>query len=139
MARWQQEKIQDRKIDIKNILSLNSAPSKASEEPQEICTAQTGPESFVSDFNHENPEAACDCICGSSSQEDIITSDGDISSQVETIKQKFVELSKDYGIPQLERLYSSVIKGVFKSKSTDSSRSSVLHFLSEFSHSEANF
>ncbi|KAL1831070.1 hypothetical protein ACET3Z_000721 [Daucus carota] len=38
------------------------------------------------------------------------------TSKVESLKQRLVELSADYGIPQLERLYARVIKAVFDAK-----------------------
>ncbi|KAL0314189.1 UNVERIFIED_CONTAM: ATPase family AAA domain-containing protein [Sesamum angustifolium] len=45
--------------------------------------------------------------------QDVTMTDGEISSQVEFIKQLLLEHSKDYGIPQLERLYARVMMGRF--------------------------
>lgn len=64
------------------------------------------------------------------------------TSKVESLKQRLVELSADYGIPQLERLYARVIKGVFDAKtgkSKDVIKVLILSYLFKFVEDKANF
>lgn len=73
---------------------------------------------------------------------DVTMSEADDTSKIEPLKQRLVERSKDYGIPQLERLYARVIKGVFDNKtgkSKDIIKDSILSYLSKFVEDEANF
>lgn len=72
--------------------------------------------------------------------EDVTMADGEICDQVEAIKQLFLERSKDYGIPQLEQLYTRVMKGVFETKSrakVEDLRASILRFLFEFAEDQS--
>ncbi|XP_039055447.1 ATPase family AAA domain-containing protein At1g05910-like isoform X2 [Hibiscus syriacus] len=67
---------------------------------------------------------------------------GEISKQVERIKQVFVERTENKGIPELERLYSRVMKGIFESREKgvgDDPKTSILKFLMQFAEDEANF
>lgn len=43
---------------------------------------------------------------------DAVMTDTDISKQKDSVKQHFMERTGGYGVPQLERLYARVIKGV---------------------------
>ncbi|GAB2294173.1 hypothetical protein Dimus_028393 [Dionaea muscipula] len=119
------------------------APSKPSEEPPVDCGAQSqtvAENSVPTRDQNEKSDATLHHSCEiSSSGDDVIMSDGDISSQVEAIKQKFLEWTHGYGIPQLERLYASIIKGVFKTRSTENPKSAVVQFLLEFCQNKANF
>ncbi|KAK4413305.1 ATPase family AAA domain-containing protein [Sesamum alatum] len=77
-----------------------------------------------------------------STPQDITMTDGEISSQVESIKQLLLEHSKDYGIPQLERLYARVMKGVFETKNKskiEDLKASILSFLYEFAKDRSKF
>ncbi|GAB4842954.1 hypothetical protein Ancab_012932 [Ancistrocladus abbreviatus] len=111
-------------------------PSKLSEEPD---AAPIGQQSSSSDFDQQENSGRDVHIGVSSSPEDVIMSEGSSSSQLEAIKKQFVEHTEGYGIPQLERLYASVIKGVFKRKDTDNPKSSIIQFLSEYSEDRGNF
>ncbi|KAL0360102.1 UNVERIFIED_CONTAM: ATPase family AAA domain-containing protein [Sesamum radiatum] len=74
--------------------------------------------------------------------QDVTMTDGEISSQVESIKHLLLEHSKDYGIPQLERLYARVMKGVFETKSKariEDLKASILSFLFEFAKDRSKF
>ncbi|KAL0351375.1 UNVERIFIED_CONTAM: ATPase family AAA domain-containing protein [Sesamum calycinum] len=74
--------------------------------------------------------------------QDVTMTDGEISSQVEFIKQLLLEHSKDYGIPQLERLYARVMMGVFETKSKakiEDLKASILSFLFEFAKDRSKF
>lgn len=68
--------------------------------------------------------------------------DRDAACQVEVIKQQFLKRTEGYGIPQLERLYTRIIKGVFETKTaagSDNPKLKVIHFLSKYSQDETNF
>lgn len=77
-----------------------------------------------------------------STSQDVIMSDSEISSRVEAIKQNFVERTNAYGIPQLEILYTRVMKGVFETKDGVKGKdlkSSILDFLLKFAEDETKF
>ncbi|KAL8130223.1 hypothetical protein V2J09_019378 [Rumex salicifolius] len=122
-----------------------TSQSKANQET-ETNTVQARPNELPIELNE--PEAKADGVCEDGSQihpqEDLVVSDGDTPSEneIDSIKQQFVVLSEGYGIPQLERLYTSVIKGVFRIKNTGASgksRSSIIQFLVDFSSDLSNF
>ncbi|CAI0397077.1 unnamed protein product [Linum tenue] len=77
------------------------------------------------------------------SSEDVTRSDGDISAEVEHVKEFFLERSVDYGIPQLERLYMRVIKSVFSSKDAEKGKlgpkRSILMCLLKYVQDDHNF
>lgn len=73
---------------------------------------------------------------------DVTMLEAEDTSKIEPLKRRLVERSKDYGIPQLERLYARVIKGVFDTKagkSNDIIKDSILSYLSKFVEDRANF
>ncbi|KAL3504860.1 hypothetical protein ACH5RR_034701 [Cinchona calisaya] len=79
-----------------------------------------------------------DLTSGFTSQ-DVTMIDAD---KVETIKQLFVERTKACGIPQLERLYTQIMKGVFETKNAvkgEDLESSILRFLIKFTDDVSNF
>ncbi|KAL8059845.1 hypothetical protein ABFX02_03G113400 [Erythranthe guttata] len=87
----------------------------------------------------ENEKSDCD---GGFVPQDANMAYGEISTQVETIKQLLLERSKDYGVPQLEQLYTRVMKGVFETKSranVEDLRASILSFLFEFAEDRSRF
>ncbi|KAJ6366502.1 hypothetical protein OIU77_002986 [Salix suchowensis] len=43
-------------------------------------------------------------------------SDAEVSSHGEYIKRLFIERTENYDIPQLERLYTRIMKGIFETK-----------------------
>ncbi|OMO88191.1 hypothetical protein CCACVL1_08536 [Corchorus capsularis] len=100
------------------------------------------PESTPSDGNRqETCTEASELIDGSESQ-DIRMSDGEIPKQVESVKQLFVERTENYGIPQLERLYTRIMKGIFETRDKgvgDDPKPAILKFLLNFAEDEANF
>lgn len=74
--------------------------------------------------------------------QDIIMSDLETPSKVETIKKIFVERTNAYGIPQLEILYTRVMKGVFETKDGVKGKdlkSSILDYLLKFAEDETKF
>ncbi|KAL9662153.1 hypothetical protein QQ045_026983 [Rhodiola kirilowii] len=67
--------------------------------------------------------------------------DVELSTKVESIKQLLVERTENYGIPQLERLYTKIIKGVFEIVCTgiEDPKLLILKYLRKFAEEEANF
>ena len=108
--------------------------------------------------NHNRPETPQEASgnntsASGSQEEDVVMSDAGISSQVESIKLLFVDRTENYGIPQLERLYTRVMKGVFEEAKggggggdvgeevggEEDPKPSILKFLLKFANDEANF
>ncbi|KAL6845959.1 hypothetical protein ACP4OV_023407 [Aristida adscensionis] len=66
----------------------------------------------------------------------------DILEQLEAIKQRFMELTAGYGVPQLERLYSRIMKGLIELTSKESNedhRRLVVRYLLTFVENRYNF
>lgn len=65
------------------------------------------------------------------------------SSQLESIKQRLLECTEGYGVPQLERLYTRVMKGVIDIKGSQQDhhdrKSSILKFLLNFIEDKGDF
>ncbi|XP_075484037.1 ATPase family AAA domain-containing protein At1g05910-like [Primulina tabacum] len=115
---------------------LDSAPPKSSQNTEVNGVVQHQHQNFI----HMRDEST-DHETGDVSQ-DVSMTDGEISNRIESIKNLFEEQSKDYSIPQLERLYTRVIKGVFETKSkvkVEDLKASILSFLSEFAEDPSRF
>ncbi|KAJ0250818.1 ATPase family AAA domain-containing protein [Hirschfeldia incana] len=84
-------------------------------------------------------EASGDC------SRDSVKSDEDISSGVESVKGLLMERTENYSIPQMERVYTRIMKGVLETldkglgDDDQSPKHSILRFLSEFAQHKANF
>lgn len=112
-------------------------PPKSSQEPE------------VVDPNHRAERSPTECVqidtpskVGESKPQDVTMSDAESPSKSESTKQLFVERTEGYGIPQLERLYTRIMKGVFEIKNSehrDNLKPSVSSFLLKFAEDEANF
>lgn len=119
----------------------DSVPLKPPQEPETIqvsnesskacldggiqCEASGGEASDLMDWN---------------GSQDASVSDSHISSQVETVKNLLVERTGKHGIPELERVYTGIMKGVFKIKGgKDDPTHSILKFLLKFAEDESNF
>lgn len=92
-----------------------------------MCDASGGEASDLTDWN---------------GSQDASVSDSYISNQVESVKNVLVERTVKYGIPELERLYTRIMKGVFKIKEKggrDDPKHSILKFLLKFAEDGANF
>ncbi|KAF9663237.1 hypothetical protein SADUNF_Sadunf17G0017500 [Salix dunnii] len=118
----------------------DSAPAKLPEEPG---TDDMNPELPSADESrHETSGGEASGHTEGSGSQDIAMSDAEVSGQVERTKRLFVERTENYGIPQLERLYSRIMKGIFKTEDKgveDGPRHSILRFLVRFSENTANF
>ncbi|MBA0566943.1 hypothetical protein Golob_011715 [Gossypium lobatum] len=124
---------------LRNADSIQTKLASQTLEANENCER---PESSFGDGNQqETCTEWCDVIDGSGSKEARM-SDCEFSKQVETVKQLFVERTENYGIPELERLYSRIMKGIFASREKgvgDDPKPSILKFLIQFAEDEANF
>uniref|UniRef100_A0A7N0TUE8 Bromo domain-containing protein n=1 Tax=Kalanchoe fedtschenkoi TaxID=63787 RepID=A0A7N0TUE8_KALFE len=68
-------------------------------------------------------------------------SDEEISPEMESIKQLLVARTENYGIPQMERLYTRIIKGVFEitCESGENPKVLISNYLRKLAENEANF
>lgn len=110
------------------------ANDAANIERGELSPAECSPEELADGGPPDRPN-------GGSNSPDALAMDIDISDQVESIKRLFVERTDRYVIPQLERLYTRVIKGVFETRKggTNDLKQRILSFLSKFAEDVANF
>ncbi|KAL6966702.1 hypothetical protein U1Q18_032492 [Sarracenia purpurea var. burkii] len=113
-----------------------SGQPKSSQESEADDTNLQGPECLFPDTHQlETPEATMG--------QDVIMSDSEISGMIVTVKSVFMEHTEDYGIPQLERLYTRVIKDVFEAKASepgdDDLRPSILSYFLKFGENTTNF
>ncbi|CAB4263435.1 unnamed protein product [Prunus armeniaca] len=116
----------------------DSILSKSSQEPE---TNETNPEVPESSHQHETSGE----ISGHNSHvigsQDITMSDGEMTNQIESVRRLFVERTENYDIPQLERLYTRIMKGIFDIKhkgDIDGTKPSILRYLLKFAEGEAN-
>ncbi|KAJ6690982.1 AAA DOMAIN-CONTAINING [Salix koriyanagi] len=119
----------------------DSAQAKLPEEPG---TDDMNPEfSSADDSRHETSGGEASGHTEGSGSQDITMSDAEVSGHVERTKRLFVERTENYGIPQLERLYTRIMKGIFKTEDKegveDGPKHSILRFLVKFSENTANF
>lgn len=120
----------------------DSIPTKSSQEQQQtqdVDSERMEPIEIDGDL-----DGSCtNNLADGSHLHDITMLDGEFSRQVESVKQRFVKRSEKYSIPQLERLYTRIMKGVFETRdkgmSDDDLKNSVLGFLSKFVEDDANF
>ena len=131
--------------DIATLATASTAEDKSRHHQDSQLQAKSSKEPDQTDDtnNPERPEtSSADGNQHETSAEDVIMSDGDnISNQVESVKLLFVEHTASYNIPQLERLYTRIMKGVFetKVKVKDDLKPSILKYLLKFAENEENF
>jgi len=105
---------------------LNGTTKEANESPAEEPEVPT-PEPMESD----NVQVATTVATGD-----------DLLGQLEALKQRFMELTAGYGVPQLERLYSRIMKGAIELTSKESNedhRRLVVRYLLTFVENSNNF
>ncbi|XP_027356349.1 ATPase family AAA domain-containing protein At1g05910 isoform X2 [Abrus precatorius] len=118
----------------------DSVPSKPSQEHQATDTNSEGLEPVLIEGNSHG--ICTNSLADGDSPDDVTMLDAEFSSQVESVKQLFVKRSENYSIPQLERLYSRIMKGVFETKDkgvNEDLKNLVLNFLLNFVEDDANF
>lgn len=120
----------------------DSIPTKSSQEQhqtQDMDSERMEPIEIDGDLHG----SCTNNLADGSSLQDITMLDGEFSRQVESVKQRFVKRSEKYSIPQLERLYTRIMKGVFETRdrgmNDDDLKTLVLGFLSKFVEDDANF
>ncbi|KAK6116642.1 hypothetical protein DH2020_049641 [Rehmannia glutinosa] len=117
---------------------LDLISQKPSEDAEANGDDQQRVETSVADgFQRSNSD--CDT---ENSPRDVTMLDGEISDQTESIKQLLVERTKNYGIPQLERLYTRIMKGVLDAKNrakVEDHKASILRFLFQFAEDQSRF
>ncbi|KAF9679148.1 hypothetical protein SADUNF_Sadunf07G0109800 [Salix dunnii] len=98
--------------------------------------------SSADDIRHETSGVEASAHIEGSESQDVAMSDAEVSSHGEYIKRLFIERTENYDIPQLERLYTRIMKGLFETKDKgfeDGPRYSILRFLVKFAEDAANF
>lgn len=80
--------------------------------------------------------------CRGESMQGATMTDGEIASQVDCIKQLLLEKTESYGIPQLERLYAQILKGICKTGNEAKAKNqdleaSILSYLLKYSSDPA--
>ncbi|GAU43911.1 hypothetical protein TSUD_88840 [Trifolium subterraneum] len=130
-------------VHAEDKLQQDSIPTKSSQEQhqvqEEVDSERTEPVAMDGDLDGSCPNNLAD----GSSLHDITMLDGEFSRQVESVKQHFIKRTEKYSIPQLERLYTRIMKGVFETRdkglNDDDLKTSVLGFLLKFVEDDANF
>ncbi|KAG2267234.1 hypothetical protein Bca52824_061789 [Brassica carinata] len=116
---------------------LEAAKSNSSAAP---CSAEDPPRKEDDEACGEE-EVSGDCSQAS------VKSDEDISRETESVKGMLMERTENYSIPQMERVYTRIMKGVLETldkglgddDDDQSPKHSILRFLSEFAQHQANF
>ncbi|KAG6592992.1 ATPase family AAA domain-containing protein, partial [Cucurbita argyrosperma subsp. sororia] len=147
----------------KNVDAAHHAALQTEEKPplrQDSVVPKPSPDTEMNEVSHESsktcPDGGNQCEGSgrevpdftdwNGSQDAAGVSDGYMARQVESVKNVLVERSGKYGIPQLERLYTRIMKAVFKIKDKDEEeegmddpKHSILKFLLKFAEDESNF
>ncbi|KAK3016139.1 hypothetical protein RJ639_007450, partial [Escallonia herrerae] len=112
---------------------------KTSQEPEGVDTSQRRPEGLLAEWSQLETSEEASLL----RSEDVAMLDAESANKIESTKQLLVERTGGYGIPQLERLYTRVMKGVFETKNNELKREdlkpSILSFLLKFAEDDANF
>uniref|UniRef100_A0A1D1Z3E2 ATPase family AAA domain-containing protein At1g05910 n=1 Tax=Anthurium amnicola TaxID=1678845 RepID=A0A1D1Z3E2_9ARAE len=117
---------------------LKPVASQATVEPDSNCPEQSGnllPEEPPKASESTPPLTSC-------VSQDAEMVDTDISEEVGFVKQRMMERIEGYGIPQFEKLYTRILKGVFSirtERTREDHRSSVLRYLTKFVEEDENF
>ncbi|XP_057546908.1 ATPase family AAA domain-containing protein At1g05910 isoform X2 [Amaranthus tricolor] len=132
----------------KNVESISTAiAAEDKSKPQESLDPPSTEEAQVNS-GPESPTANCSEHEAPTHVEELerrrCPEDVDMDDNVDTsgLKQRFLKCTEGYGIPQLERLYTRILKGVFEAKSaagSDNPKSKVLQFLTNFPQDDTNF
>lgn len=115
----------------------DSLPSKSSNDHEGDALEQR-PESTLADGNKsaDVPDES------GGTGRDVTMSDAEMSRKIESVKKQFVKQTKNYDIPQLERLYTRIMKGVFETKTAvtnEDLKTSILSFLLKFAKDASKF
>ncbi|KAF0914077.1 hypothetical protein E2562_026488 [Oryza meyeriana var. granulata] len=90
----------------------------------------------------ELPDAGPEPMVTDSGEDAAMPASDDIPEQLEVVKRRFMELTAGYGVPQLERLYTRVMKGMIElsgKESNEDHRRLVVRYLLTFVENSDNF
>ncbi|KAL6656331.1 hypothetical protein ACP70R_007157 [Stipagrostis hirtigluma subsp. patula] len=121
-------------------LSKPTSPEEAPKEPDSNGTLKETDNTPAA--APEVPAPAPEPMETENSEVATMTTDDDLLGQLEALKQRFMERTAGYGIPQLERLYSRIMKGVIELTSKESNedhRRLVVRHLLTFVEDSDNF
>ncbi|CAH2038800.1 unnamed protein product [Thlaspi arvense] len=119
-----------------------TSPEAANSNSSAPCSADGGDKEDQSEPPRKE-EASGEEVSGDCSR-DSVKPDEEISSGIESVKGVLMERTEDYSLPQMERVYTRIMKGVLETldkglRGDKSPKHSILRFLSEFAQHEANF
>uniref|UniRef100_M4EUG7 Bromo domain-containing protein n=1 Tax=Brassica campestris TaxID=3711 RepID=M4EUG7_BRACM len=132
------DKHQDPDVEMTSVKAAGNSNSPAP------CSAD-GDEEDQSEQPSRKEEETCGGEVIGDCSRDSVKSDEDISSGIESVKGMLMERTENYSIPQMERVYTRIMKGVLEtlekglSDDDQSPKHSILRFLSEFAQLQANF
>ncbi|XP_062193339.1 ATPase family AAA domain-containing protein At1g05910-like isoform X1 [Phragmites australis] len=131
------ETSRDEKSPEDEDLSKPTSPEEAPKEPDSNGTLKETDTSAA-----EAPEPPPEPMETDNGEIAITTTGDDLLGQLDTVKQRFMELTAGYGVPQLERLYSRIMKGVIEltgKESNEDHRQLVIRYLLTFVENSDNF
>ncbi|XP_044499332.1 ATPase family AAA domain-containing protein At1g05910 isoform X2 [Mangifera indica] len=120
----------------------DSVQTKSPQEVEANDVDPERPEILSADCNRNDTSAEVSGISDVSGSQDVVMFDSEIISQVDSVKRLLVERTENFGIPQLERLYTRIIKVIFETKDKgveDDPKPSILRYLTKFAEDTANF
>lgn len=119
---------------------LSSSQPGSFEEPDTIGPSKR-PENPINNELPETPVVATSPPASENSR-DAIMRDVEISENIDTVRRLLMERTEGYGVPQLERLYTRVIKSVIALKSKEGKEDrklSIMRHLLKFVEDDENF
>ncbi|CAH9105164.1 unnamed protein product [Cuscuta epithymum] len=133
-------------VDVAHTASTSDEGSQPQESFEHKSPTQEQPEAAVTHADENMPETIVSDGQAENSgfQQDADMSDGEVCSKIESIKKRCLEQTKDSGIPQLERLYTRLMKGVLETKNGANGdkhglKPAILSFLLNFVDEPSNF
>ncbi|TQE11677.1 hypothetical protein C1H46_002713 [Malus baccata] len=120
----------------------DSTPLKTSQEPETNDSNPEVPESSSAGGNQLETPVEVSGHADMIGSQDTVMSDGEVTNQIESVKRLLVERTANYDIPQLERLYTRIMKAIFDIKhkgDMDGTKPSILRYLLKYAEDEANF
>lgn len=121
-------------------LSKPTSPEEAPKEPDSNGALKESENSPAE--SPALPGAAPEPMVTDNGEDAAIPTSDDILEQLEVVKQRFMELTVGYGVPQLERLYSRIMKGAIElggKESNDDHRRLVVRHLLTFVENSDDF
>ncbi|KAM1989898.1 hypothetical protein ACFX15_031208 [Malus domestica] len=120
----------------------DSTPLKTSQEPETNDSNPEVPESSSAGGNQLETPVEVSGHADMIGSQDTVMSDDEVTNQIESVRRLLVERTANYDIPQLERLYTRIMKAIFDIKhkgDMDGTKPSILRYLLKYAEDEANF